>query len=161
MAMNVISGMLKADGKKVGIAVSRFNDFLTKHLLAGATDCLVRHGASESDITVVWVPGSDELPLAIDQLADQKRFDGLIALGVVLQGATSHANAITHQVASSLARIAHETKLPVINGVVSTETLEQAIERSGTKAGNKGWQAAQAAIEMINVYEELARGSNE
>ena len=152
MSVNVISGMLKADGMRFGIAVSRFNDLLTKQLLAGATDCLVRHGTSESSITVAWVPGSDELPLAIDQLAGKSSFNALIALGVVIQGSTTHAAQITNQVSNSLARIAHETRLPIINGVVSTETLEQAIERTGTKAGNKGWQAAQAAIEMANVY---------
>lgn len=157
MAVKEISVTLEAKGLKFGIVVSRFNDFLTKQLLGGAVDCLVRHGASENHITVAWVPGANETPLATKRMADPKAFDALIVLGVVIQGATPHAGLITSQVSRSLAAIGLEQGVPVINGVVVADNLEQAVERSGTKAGNKGWQAAQAAIEMANLYKALSR----
>ena len=150
MAVKEISAKLTAEGLKFGIAVSRFNDFLTKQLLGGAVDCLVRHGAAEGNITVVWVPGANELPQALDRMAQSGKWQALIALG-----ATPHADLINGQVSRSLASIAHESSVPVINGLVCADNLEQAIERSGTKAGNKGWQAAQAAIEMANVFGAL------
>ncbi len=159
MSMKEIGGKLQAKGLKFGIAVSRFNDFLTKQLLAGAVDCIVRHGAGEEDITAVWVPGANELPMAVQQLARAKRYDAIMALGAVVQGATSHADLINTQVSRSLAGIAMEHNVPVLNGVVSADNLEQAIERCGTKAGNKGWQAAQAAIEMANLCKELGSRS--
>jgi len=152
MPINEISATLEAKGLKTVIVISRFNDFLTKQLLGGAVDCLVRHGASEEDITVAWVPGANEIPLAVTKLADPQRCDAVIALGAVVQGATPHADLINAQVSRSLARIASDSGVPVINGVVCAGNLEQAIERCGTKAGNKGWSAAQAAIEMANVY---------
>jgi 6,7-dimethyl-8-ribityllumazine synthase len=155
MAVKEISAKLTAEGLKFGIAVSRFNDFLTKQLLGGAVDCLVRHGAAEGNITVVWVPGANELPQALDRMAQSGKWQALIALGCVIQGATPHADLINGQVSRSLASIAHESSVPVINGLVCADNLEQAIERSGTKAGNKGWQAAQAAIEMANVFGAL------
>ncbi len=153
--MKELSGNLVAKGMKVGIVVSRFNDFLTKPLLAGATDCLVRHGASEDGVTVAWVPGANEIPLALDIMARSGKYHGLIALGAVVQGATPHADLINSQVSRSIAKIAMDTGRPVINGVVCAQNLEQAIERCGTKAGNKGWNAAQAAIEMISLYREM------
>jgi len=155
MAAKEISGNLTAAGLKVGIVVSRFNDFLTKQLLEGARDCLARHGAADSDLTVVWVPGANEIPMAVDKLAEKKQLHVLIALGAVIQGATSHADLINAQVSRSLAKIAIDRGIPVINGVVCADNLEQAIERSGTKAGNKGWTAALAAIEMANLYKSL------
>lgn len=155
MPVKEISVTLSAEGSSFGIVVSRFNDFLTRQLLEGAIDCLVRHGAAEASITVVRVPGSNELPLAADRLAAVGQVQAVIALGVVVQGATPHAGLINAQVSRSLAGIALERQVPVINGVVCTNSLEQAIERCGTKAGNKGWQAAQAAIEMVNVYKAL------
>jgi 6,7-dimethyl-8-ribityllumazine synthase len=154
--MKEVSGKLTAQGLTFGIVVSRFNDFLTKQLLGGAIDCLVRHGADEGGITVVWVPGANELPLAGQKMVDSKKYDALIALGAVVQGATPHADLINSQVSRSLAKIAMDSGLPVINGVVCAQNLEQAIERSGTKAGNKGWQAALGAIEMVNLYVELS-----
>ena len=155
MSVREISVKLVAEGLKFAVVVSRFNDFLTKQLLAGAVDCLQRHGAAEKDITVAWVPGSNELPLAAQKLAKTGKFDAVIALGAVIQGATTHAELINSQVSKSLASLALEHDLPIINGVIAADNLEQAIERSGTKAGNKGWQAAQAAIEMANLYKEI------
>jgi 6,7-dimethyl-8-ribityllumazine synthase len=155
MAVNEVSATLMATGLKVAVVVSRFNDFLTKQLVGGAIDGMVRHGAAESDVTVVWVPGANELPQVVSRLTQAGGFDAVIALGAVVQGATPHADLINSQVARSLASIALTSGVPVINGVVCTSTLEQAIERCGTKAGNKGWQAAQAAIEMANLYKQL------
>jgi len=155
MPVNELSAMLDAKGLKVGLVVSRFNDMLTKQLLSGAVDCLVRHGAAEEDITVAWVPGANEVSLVADKLAAGGKLDAVVALGAVIQGATPHADLINGQVSRSLARSGMEHGIPVINGVVCASTLEQAIERSGTKAGNKGWHAAQAAIEMARLYRAM------
>jgi 6,7-dimethyl-8-ribityllumazine synthase len=155
--MNVteLSGGLIGKGLKIGLVVSRFNDFLTKELLAGALDCLVRHGVNEKDITVAWVPGANELPLAVQKLALTGRYGALVAMGAVVQGATPHADLINGQVSRSLAGIAMDKQVPVINAVVCADNLEQAIERCGTKAGNKGWSGALAAIEMANLYAQM------
>jgi len=150
-----IGGKLTAEGLKLGVVISRFNDFLTKQLRDGAVDCIVRHGGDEADITLVWVPGANELPAVAERLAKNGACDAVIALGAVVQGATPHAGLINSQVSKSLARVASDLSLPVINGVVCADNLEQAIERCGTKAGNKGWQAALAAIEMANLYRQL------
>jgi len=155
MSYKEIGGTLEAKGLKFGIVVARFNDFLTRQLLAGAVDCFKRHGAKEEDITVVWVPGSYEIPLAVQQLARGGKLNAVIALGAVIQGATPHAGLINAQVARALGGIALQTGVPVIDGVVAAENLEQAIERSGTKAGNRGWSAAQSAIEMANLTKVL------
>lgn len=155
MAIRELGGNLTSVGLKVGIVVARFNDFLTKQLLSGALDCVIRHGGSEENVTVVWVPGSNELPLAIDRLLESASLDAVVALGVVVQGATPHADLINSQVSRSLAKISMDRKVPVINGVVCSDNLEQAIERCGTKAGNKGWQAAQSAMEMANLYRQM------
>lgn len=153
--MKEISAKLEAKGVKIGIAISRFNDFLTKQLLSGAIDCLIRHGANEDDITVVWVPGANELPMVIQKMCEAGKKDAVIALGAVVQGATPHAELINSQTSKSLANIALAKNVPVINGIVCAGTLEQAIERCGTKSGNKGWQASLAAIEMANIYKEI------
>ena len=150
-----IVGQLTAKGLKLGIVVSRFNHFFTQQLLAGAVDCIVRHGGSEKDVTVVWVPGANELPFPVKQMAKAGGYDALVALGAVIEGATAHADLINTQVSRSLAGISLEHGVPVINGVVCAHNLEQAIERSGTKAGNKGADAAQAAIEMAQVNKVL------
>ena len=150
-----LSGSLIGKGLRVGIVVSRFNDFLTKELLGGALDCLVRHGVIEKDIVVAWVPGANELPLVLQKLAQAGKYDALVALGAVVQGATQHADLINSQVSRSLAKIAMDTNIPVINGVICASNLEQAIERAGTKAGNKGWNAAQSAIEMANLFKSM------
>lgn len=155
MGINEISVGLEGQGLKVGIVVSRFNDFLTKQLLSGALDSLKRHGVAEDDITVAWVPGANETPMVVQKLASGGSTNAVIALGVVIQGATPHAGLINSQVSRSLSQIALGTNIPVINGLVVASTLEQAIERSGTKAGNKGWHAGQAAIEMANLYKAM------
>ena len=148
-------GQLTAEGLRFGIVCSRFNEFFTSKLLEGAVDCITRHGGSADDIEVAWVPGSFEIPLAVQRLAASKRYDAVIALGVVIQGATSHAAYINSQVSRGLAQVSTAYELPVIYGVVTTENIEQAIERSGTKAGNRGAAAAVSAIEMANLMVEL------
>jgi 6,7-dimethyl-8-ribityllumazine synthase len=149
------SGDLNAKGLKIGIVISRYNDFLTKQLLQGAIDCLVRHGADEKDVSVVWVPGAYEMPIAVKKLARSGTFSALVALGAVIQGATAHAGLINTQLTRALTQISLEFDVPVIDGVVAAENLEQAIERSGTKGGNRGWNAAQSAIEMANLVKSL------
>ncbi len=153
--MKEISVQLVAKGLKFGIVISRFNDFLTKQLLSGAVDCLVRHGASEDDIVVAWVPGANEIPQVAQWMVDARKVDAIIGLGAVVQGATPHADLINAQVSRSLAKVGMDSSRPVINGVVCAQSLEQAIERCGTKAGNKGWSAALAAIEMVNLRTEM------
>ena len=149
------SGQLNAKGLKFGIVVSRFNDLFTGQLLKGALDCLARHGADEKNVEVVWVPGAYEQPLALQKLAQSKRHDALIALGTVIQGATSHAGLINAQVARALTQISLDSGIPVIDGIVAAENLDQAIERCGSKAGNRGWNAAQTAIEMASLFQQL------
>ena len=149
------SGMLQAKGLKFGIVVSRFNDLFTGQLLKGALDCLARHGADEKNVEVVWVPGAYEQPLALQKLAQAKKHDALIALGTVIQGATSHAGLINAQVARALTQISLASGIPVIDGIVAADNLDQAIERCGSKAGNRGWTAAQTAIEMASLMKAL------
>ncbi len=148
-------GHLRADGRRFGIVVARFNELITRPLLAGARDCLVRHGASDDEIEVAWVPGAWEIPSALDRMARGGRFDALIALGCVIRGATPHFDIVAGHSASGVAAIAAKHELPVINGIITTESIEQAIERAGTKAGNKGWDAAAAAIEMVDLFARL------
>ena len=155
--MKEFAGKLNAEGMKVGIVVSRFNDFLTKELLSGAIDCLVRHGAADDDICVAWAPGANELPLVAQKLVETGSVDSVVVVGAVVQGATPHADLINTQVSRSLSRLSSDSGTPVVNGVVCAATLEQAIERCGTKAGNKGWQAALAAIEMVSLYRAIAQ----
>jgi 6,7-dimethyl-8-ribityllumazine synthase len=155
MSVTTVSADLQGKGLKFTVVVSRFNDFLTKQLVDGAVDCLVRHGVNEDDITVVWVPGANELPLTVQKVAEACTPDAIIALGAVVQGATPHAGLINNQVARSLAATSMAKGVPVINGVVCADNLEQAIERCGTKAGNKGWSASLSAIEMANLYSLL------
>ena len=148
-------GMLLGKGLKFGIAVSRFNEFFTKKLLDGAQDALLRHGVNEEDIEVTWVPGSFEIPLISLKLAQAKKYDAVICLAAVIRGGTPHFDYIAAEVTKGIARVGLETGLPVINGVITTDTLEQAIERSGTKAGNKGAEAAVNAIEMANLVKSI------
>jgi len=148
-------GMLLAKGLRFGIVCSRFNEFFVSKLLEGAKDAIVRHGGSAASIEVAWVPGSFEIPLVAKRLAASSRYDALIALGVVIQGATAHAQYINAEVSKGLAQVSMQHSLPVIYGVVTTESIEQAIERSGTKAGNRGASAAMAAIEMANLMKAL------
>ena len=156
MKYNTIEGKLDATGIKVGIVVSRFNEFLTGKLLEGACDCLVRHKAEEKDITVVYVPGAFEIPYAASKMAELDKFDAIVCLGAVIRGETPHFDFIASESSKGIARIALEKKMPVIYGIVTADTLDQAIERSGTKAGNKGWDAAQTAIEMVSLYRAMS-----
>ncbi len=151
----MIEGNLLAKGKKFGIIASRFNDFITKELIAGCLDTLLRHGAEESAATVAWVPGAFEIPTAALKMAKSKSFDAIICLGTVIRGSTPHFDYIASEVAKGIAKVSLDTGLPVIFGVITADTIEQAIERAGTKDGNKGRDAALSAIEMANLIEKL------
>lgn len=153
--MNVLEGNLNATGMKAAIVVARFNELITSRLLAGALDGLRRHGAAEEDITVAWVPGAMEIPLAARRLAESGRHDAVICLGAVIRGATDHYRYVAGEAAKGIAQVGLQTGVPVIFGVLTTDTIEQAVERAGTKAGNKGFEAAMTAIEMVNLLRAL------
>jgi len=155
MALQTIEGHITAEGLRFGIVVSRWNEFITKALLEGALDALRRHGGSEVAVTVVWVPGSFEIPVAIQALAKTGKFDGLLALGAVIRGATSHYDHIASAVTSGISSVALETGVPVSFGVITVESIEQAIERAGSKAGNKGAEAALVAVEMAQILRQI------
>ena len=148
-------GNLDASGARFGLVVSRFNDLLTARLSEGAMDCLLRHGARDEDIVVVKVPGAWEIPLVAAKLAASGKVDAVIGLGVLIRGATPHFDVLAAEAAKGLAQVGLSSGVPVSFGVLTTDTLEQALERAGSKAGNKGWQAAQAAIEMVQLYRIL------
>lgn len=148
---NIYEGNLVGTGLKIGIVVGRFNEFITSKLLSGAEDALKRHGVNEADIDIVWVPGAFEIPFAAKMMAESKKYDAVITLGTVIRGSTPHFDYVCNEVAKGVGALTLETGLPVIFGVITTETIEQAIERAGTKAGNKGWDSAIAAIEMANL----------
>jgi 6,7-dimethyl-8-ribityllumazine synthase len=152
---NMIEGNLKADGKKFAIIVARFNSFISEKLLEGALDTLIRSGALDSDIDVARVPGAFEIPLIAKKMAASQKYDAVICLGVVIRGATPHFDVVVNEVSKGSAQVGLETGVPVLFGVLTTETIEQAIERSGTKAGNKGAEVAVAAIEMANLIVNL------
>jgi 6,7-dimethyl-8-ribityllumazine synthase len=151
----VVEGNLIAKGKKFGIIASRFNDFITKELVAGCLDTLVRHGAQDGDLVVTWVPGAFEIPTIAQRMAKAKSYDALICLGTVIRGATPHFDYIASEVAKGIARVSQDTGLPVIFGVITADTIEQAVERAGTKEGNKGRDAALNAIEMVNLLDKI------
>lgn len=153
--VKIIEGNLIAKGKKFGIIASRFNDFITKELVSGCLDTLVRHGAEDRDLSVTWVPGAFEIPCVAQRLAKSKSYDALICLGTVIRGSTPHFEYIASAVAKGISKISQDTGLPVIFGVITADTIEQAIERAGTKEGNKGRDAAVNAIEMANVIEKI------
>ena len=155
MSYQVFEGKLNASEFKFGIVVSRFNEFLTGKLLEGALDCLNRHGADEDKINVAYVPGAFEVPYAASKMAKSGRYDAVICLGTIIRGDTPHFDFIAAESSKGIARLALDHDLPVIYGMVTADTLDQAIERSGTKAGNKGWDAALAATEMVNLYREM------
>jgi len=148
-------GVLLGKGLRFGIVVSRFNEFITKKLLEGAQDALLRHGVGEGDIDCVWVPGAFEIPLAARKLAQGKKYDAVICLGAVVRGATPHFEYVAAEVTKGIARVSLETGLPVSYGIVTADTLEQAIERAGTKSGNRGFDAAVDALEMANLLKSL------
>jgi 6,7-dimethyl-8-ribityllumazine synthase len=150
-----IEGQLSAAGKRFGIVVSRFNDLICRKLLDGSLDCLKRHGAAIDDLEIVWVPGAFEIPVAAKKMAQSKKFDALICLGAVIRGATPHFEYISGEVTKGIAQVSLEYSLPVAYGVITPDTLEQALERAGSKAGNKGWDAALSAIEMADLFAKL------
>jgi 6,7-dimethyl-8-ribityllumazine synthase len=151
----VFEGVLLGKGLKFGLVASRFNEFITKKLVEGAQDALLRHGVSEEDIDIAWVPGTFEIPLVAKKLALTKRYDAVICLGAVIRGGTPHAEYIAAEVTKGIAKVGLDTGLPVIYGVITADTLEQAIERAGTKRGNKGFEAAVSAIEMANLSRSI------
>lgn len=153
--MNNFEGVLLGEGLKFGLIISRFNDFITTKLLEGAKDALVRHGVEEANIDVARVPGAFEIPVIAKKLAQTKRYDAVICLGAVIRGATPHFDLISAEVTKGIAMVSLETGVPVINGVLTTDTIEQAVERAGTKAGNKGFTAAENAIEMANLVRNI------
>lgn len=155
MPPTVLEGDLIARDLKIGIVVSRWNDFLTKALLEGAQDALKRHGGNEANVTVAWVPGSFEIPVAIKAMAESGKYDALVALGCVIRGATTHYDHIAGAVTSGICQVGNTTGIPVAFGVITVESIEQAIERSGSKAGNKGAEAALVAVEMANLLKQI------
>jgi 6,7-dimethyl-8-ribityllumazine synthase len=154
MMMKRLEGKLDAKGVKFALVVSRFNNFLTDKLVEGALDCLIRHGAADKDQTVAYVPGALEIPAAASRLASSGKFDAVICLGAVVRGDTPHFDYVAAESAKGISRLGLEHKLPVIYGVITADTLEQAIERAGTKAGNKGWDAAVSLVETLNLLKD-------
>ena len=153
--MKTYEGNLVAQDLKFGIIVARFNEFITSKLVGGAIDALRRHGANEDDIELVWVPGAFEIPLVAQKMALSKRYDAVICLGAVIRGATPHFDLVSNEVSKGIAQVGLQTGMPVIFGVLATDSIEQAIERAGTKAGNKGFDAAMTAIETANVLKSF------
>src|SRR5438067_13039418 len=159
--MTEYQGQLRRDGLRIAIAASRFNDFITERLLSGARDCLVRHGVDAASITTAWAPGAFELPLVAQRFAASGDYDAVICLGAVIRGATGHYEHIAGQCAAGIERAQLDTGVPVVFGVLTTETVEQAIERAGTKAGNKGFESAMTVIEMADLLRQLPKRSPE
>jgi len=153
----VFEGHLVGTGLKVGIVVGRFNEFITSKLLGGAEDALKRHGVSEDDIDVAWVPGAYEIPMIAKRMAESGKYDAVVTLGTVIRGSTPHFDYVCSEVSKGVASISLSSGVPVIFGVVTTDSIEQAIERAGTKAGNKGWDAANSAIEMANLTKSFSK----
>ena len=153
--MRVLEGKLVASGLKVGIVAARFNKFIVSKLVSGALDELKRHDVKEEDIDIAWVPGAFEIPLIADKMAKSKKYDAVICLGTVIRGATSHYDYVCNEVSKGIAQVSLNTGIPVLFGVVTTENIEQAVERAGTKAGNKGYDCALSAIEMVQLIKEV------
>ena len=155
--MKRFEGKLVSENIRVGVVCARFNDFIVSRLLAGCEDTLLRHGVREEDIAVAWVPGAFEIPLIASKMAKSGKYDDVIALGAVIRGSTSHYDYVCSEVSKGVAQVALNSDIPVMFGVLTTDTIEQAVERAGTKAGNKGSECAQGAIEMVNLIRELER----
>ena len=153
--MNVLEGKLIAEGLKIGIVAARFNEFITSKLVSGCMDGLVRHGVKEDDVVLAWVPGTFEIPMVAKRMAASEKYDAVICLGAVIRGSTSHYDYVCAETSKGIAMASMETNVPVIFGVLTTDTIEQAIERAGTKAGNKGYDCAMSAIEMANLLKQL------
>ena len=155
MSINILEGKVVAQGMKVGIVASRFNSFIVQKLLDGAVDGLVRHGVAEEDITAAWVPGAFEIPIVAKQMAESGKYDAVICVGAVIRGSTSHYELVRSEVAKGVAQVSLQTGVPVLFGVITTENIEQAIERAGSKAGNKGYDCAMGALEMIDLIKQM------
>ena len=153
--MNTFEGKLVSDGIKIGSVAARFNEFIVSKLIAGARDALLRHDVKEEDIDLAWVPGAFEIPLIAKKMAESGKYDAVICLGAVIRGATSHYDYVCNEVSKGIASVSLSSGVPVLFGVVTTENIEQAIERAGTKAGNKGYDSAMAAIEMVNLVRQV------
>ena len=153
--MKTLEGKLVAENMKVGIVASRFNEFIVNKLVSGAVDGLVRHNVSEDDISLAWVPGAFEIPLAASKMANSGKYDAVICVGAVIRGATSHYDYVCSEVSKGIAQVSMNSGIPVLFGILTTDTIEQAIERAGTKAGNKGYDCALSAIEMVNLLKEI------
>lgn len=154
--MNEINAKLTAKGSRFAIIVGRFNEFISNKLAEGAIDCIIRHDGLDSAITKVYVPGAFEIPAVAKRLAESGKFDAVLCLGAVIRGATPHFDMVANECTKGIAQVGFTTKIPVIFGVLTTDSIEQAIERAGTKSGNKGWDSAMAGIEMINLYKEIS-----
>lgn len=155
--MRIIEGRLVGGEKKFAIVVSRFNEFITGKLLDGAIDCLIRHGVLDDNITVCWVPGAFEIPIFAQSLADTGNYNGIICLGAVIRGSTPHFDYVCSEVSKGIAKVSLDYKMSIGFGVVTTDSIEQAIERAGTKAGNKGYDAAMTVLESVNLFDEIAK----
>ena len=153
--MNIIEGKLLAEGQKITIVAGRFNEIITNKLLGGAIDAFKRHGGNENDIDIAWVPGSFEIPLIAKKMAESKKYDAVICLGAVIRGATAHFDMVANETTKGIAAASLQTGVPIIFGVLTTDNIEQAVERAGSKAGNKGFEAATTAIEMVNLIKQL------
>ena len=153
--MQVLEGQLLAQGQKIGIVASRFNDFIVSHLVAGAEDCFVRHGGNTQDLTLAYVPGAFEIPLVAQKMAESGKFDAVVCVGAVIRGATPHFDMVANESAKGIAAASMKSGIPVTNGILTTDSIEQAVERAGTKAGNKGADAMISAIEMVNLTKQF------
>ena len=154
--MNVLEGNLIVNNHRIGIVAARFNEFITSKLLGGAVDAFVRHGGDEDDLDVAWVPGAFEIPLVAKKMARSGKYDAVICLGAVIRGATPHFDMVANEATKGVAHVGLESEIPVIFGILTTDSIEQAVERAGTKAGNKGFEAMTTAIEMVNLLEDIA-----
>lgn len=153
--MKTLEGKLTAKNMKIAIVVARFNEFITSKLLSGCIDCLIRHEADDEDLTVAWVPGAFEIPMAAKKLAESGKYDAVICLGAVIRGATPHFDYVCAEASKGIAQVSMQTGVPVAFGVLTTENIQQAVERAGTKAGNKGVDCAMTAMEMVNLFKEM------
>jgi 6,7-dimethyl-8-ribityllumazine synthase len=151
----VFEGKLNSGKMHIAIVAARFNELITSKLIGGAEDCFIRHGGDEQKLTLTWVPGAYEIPMAAQKLAATKKYDAIVCVGAVIRGATAHFDFVASEVTKGIASVSLESGIPVIFGVLTTDTIEQAIERAGTKSGNKGWDSMQAAIEMVNLFKEI------
>ena len=153
--MKTLEGKLTAKNMKIAIVVARFNEFITSKLLSGCVDCLIRHEAADEDLTVAWVPGAFEIPMAAKKLAESGKYDAVICLGAVIRGATPHFDYVCAEASKGIAQVSMQTGVPIAFGVLTTENIQQAVERAGTKAGNKGVDCAMTAMEMVNLFKEM------